>query len=1169
MEWTKDQEKAIESLGGSIVVSAAAGSGKTAVLVERVLRRLTDTGKPCSPENLLIVTFTNAAAAQVREKIIIALDKIIAQNPGNTALKEKRLLLPLADICTIDSFCINLVREFCTQCGVSPDFTMIDNDQREALINSAVDTVLKRYYEKGDKLFYELNKTISNGRNDKQLVACILELFNNSLAFPFPEQKINEYAAFYDNPLPPEKSPWGKILIDRAYDCLNSCIDALTYAHNLCLNDEVLKEKLAPTLFNDINITHNASDIISGSDWADIYKALSSVEYVKMPVIRASSGADIETKDIVKEIRKRCKDRIASVSSFFAISSSDYFLQSEKCSQLVKKLCEIANEFTREFKKLKENENYLDFSDTLHLALKLLCDNDSDDNSKEIKPSAIARELKHQYHEILVDEYQDVNKAQDEIFRLISNNENNLFFVGDVKQSIYSFRQAMPEIFNNHRDSLPLYENGNYPAKIILSKNFRSRREVTDIINYIFSFSMSRYVGSVDYNEDEKLVSNDAFFEKNEPGCEYHLIESESKLEDEAKFVAQYINGELERGALIKDGDEVRKVKYGDFCVLMRSTAGSAGEFLNQFEKNMIPYSSDSAGAFLETPEIILIVNILKVINNPSRDVSLISVMLSPAFGFTPDELALYRVNDSGAEKSASFYSHVVKACETDPKAKSFISEIAGYRHMAAMLPVSETVIGVIESKSLRAVFSSLKGGENRVSNINHFIDIAVKYEKNNKSGLYSFLLYLDRIARLGKDISSDTNFSYDSDSVKIMTIHKSKGLEFPYVILVNCEKQYHDINNDMIITNDCGVCLKINENYVKKETLHYLAAKVQSKVLQRSEEMRILYVALTRAKEKLIMVSAAKNAGSVLKTVVLDINNNRKASSYSISTYNKYSDILLSSLMRHPDAEIFRNECGIKNDITEKCESSFAPFLHAGIEDSETVSQEESVYLPDEETVKALKNNICSEYRYSYLNGIPAKRIASGLADEEDKSAFFASAEPRFIKIGKLSAAQKGTAMHRFLQYADFNKAKLNIKSEIDALVENGALTLPEADSLNTFSLNKFFNSSLCNEILNSDRIFKEYPFNVLLPVNEVYPDIDDNNEKILIEGVVDCAYVEDNEIIIVDFKTDRASSMEELKTKYHRQLTFYKQSLGSVLDMKVKKAVIYSFSLDDTIEV
>lgn len=1163
VKWTSDQMKAIEGRKGTLLVSAAAGSGKTAVLVERVIRRICDSENPCGVENLLIVTFTNAAAAQMKEKISAAIGKKIALNPDDKRLRRQQLMLPCANICTIDSFCINLVRENFHALGIAPDFGLLDEGKLSILRNKAVTAVAENLHEKGEPQFKNLCELISDTRDDRKLIDAILKLHSLSQAYPFPEIWLNSLKAEFLNPKDIKESPWGRIILSYISDMAENCIGGIDYCLSVIAEEPELDSAYRAFLCDEKSMFEKFGEKLENASWDEITEAYSEIAFGRIP--STPRGYTSAAKTTVQSIRDEYKKQFKDIGKVLGISAAEHESDVERLAPVVTELISAVLEFAKEFKRLKDEENGADFSDTLHMALELLVE--PDDSPEGYKKTPLALALSENYAEILVDEYQDVNKAQDMIFAALSKNENNLFVVGDVKQSIYRFRQAMPEIFLGRRDKLEEYADGNYPAKVTLGKNFRSRSGVTEIVNYIFAPIMSREAGGLDYDEKEYLEAAASYPEHKEADTEVYLFETPKTdySAAQARFAADYIEKSIRDGVTFSDGGVQRPARYKDFCVLLRSVKNSSAEFIDEFTRRGIPFSCEASGGFLSTPEIMFMMSLLKVIDNPVDDIPLTAVMLSPVFGFTPDDLALMRA----AEKKGSVYRCVVSAAENgNAKAAEFLERTKNMRRIASTVRAGELVRRLIEETGYSAIVGAMKDSEKRRANLNCFIDLANKYESTGQKGVSGFINYIDKVSESG-DIASGESKSDAADAVRIMTIHKSKGLEFPVCFVAACEKTYGDYFNreDLVIAPESGVGIKVNDGAAKYDTLPGLAAKLETKKAEHSEELRVLYVALTRPKEKLVILASSSDWSKKLSSLAAKLRDGERVDPFSVVNFASYSDCILTPLLRHPDAHALRNKAAVDSKICIPCDTPLKTEIIDAFDEKEIIESDDFAALPNEETVAEIKERLAYVYPYNELNGVVAKRIASNLDSGEIKSEYFASRKPAFMSKDKLTPAQRGTATHRFMQFADYKKASESVADELERLRQGGMLTEAEASAVEQRSVSRFFESELAKRILSADKVYKEYKFSYAIPLCEMHPEIPPEKaegETVLIEGVADCAFVENGELVIVDYKTDRVSDENELVVHYSEQLGIYRRCLAEVIGLPVKETLIYSFKLD-----
>ena len=1166
VQWTADQQKAIDGREGTLLVSAAAGSGKTAVLVERVIRRICDSENPCGVENLLIVTFTNAAAAQMKEKIHKAIGKKIALDPTDKRLRRQQMMLPCADICTIDSFCINLVRENFHVLGVSPDFALLDEGKKAVLGARAVSAVVDSLYKNPSENFLALTELISDTRDDSKLISAIQKLYKLSQAYPFPELWLESLAKEFSCPSPLEESVWGRIIINHGIQLICTSIADADHCIKVLAKEPELEAKYRPAIEEDKQTFESLLEILSTESWDSICTAFAEIEYAKSA--NAPKNYTGPAKAICQSAKKAYKARVDSFCEMLAITEKEHKKDIEQLSPIINELISAVLRYGEEFRRLKDEENSVDFNDTLHLALRLLVA--PAENGYVKTPLALA--LSENYAEILVDEYQDVNEAQDMIFNALSKDENNLFMVGDVKQSIYRFRQAMPEIFLARRDGLEEYEHGNYPAKVTLGKNFRSRKGITEIVNFIFSSLMSRDAGGLEYDKNEYLEAAASYPESDGADTEICLIEApkEELHTSQAKYVANYIENAIANGTKFTVEGAEKTAEYKDFCILMRSVKGSAREFIDEFTARGIPFTCEADEDILTSPEIMFMISLLKIIDNPVDDIPLTAVMLSPVFGFTPDDLAVMRA----ADRQCSIYRCLTLSAENgNQKSADFLESLRRMRLTASTVGAGELIRRLIEETGYGATVGAMKDSAKRRANLNSLIDFANRYESTGQKGVSGFLRYIDSVSKSGNPVKAASE-SENSNSVRIMTIHKSKGLEFPVCFLACCEKGYNPFStrDDLLIASKSGIGIMNKADKTKFNTIPRTAAAIEIINAEHSEELRVLYVALTRPKEKLVILASSKDWNKELSKISAGIRDEKLIDPFTVMSYTSYADCILSSLIRHPDAHAMRNAAGIDASVALPCATPLkVSIIRDTVEDVQIASEKE-VAAADEETVAEIESRLAYEYPFSALDGIIAKRIASKLDSEEIGGEYFASRKPAFAGKDNLTPAQRGTATHRFMQFADFEKAARSVETELRRLVEEGMLTQIEADVVDKKAISVFFSSELAQRIRNAEKVFKEYAFTVCVPLSEMEPSVDTKaaeGESILIEGVVDCAFVENGELVVVDFKTDRASDGSELAEKYKEQLSVYRRCLAEVLGLTVKQTIIYSFRLNECIEL
>lgn len=1179
VKWTTDQQHAIECCKGSVLVSAAAGSGKTAVLVERVIRRLTDEDNPCSAEDLLIVTFTRAATAQMREKIGAAILKRLSEDPTDRHLRRQYMLLPFAKICTIDSFCNDLVRENFHALGISPDYSLLDNETAVIMKNDVCEAMLERAYEEdSDGSFSGLSDMMSSGSSDEDFAKLIIKMYDISTAYPFPDLWLDSLIEEYSQP-DINKSCWGGIIKKYICDMIDYCVSSSNDMMTAMESDSIVADAYGAAVQSDINMYAELREKVN-RDWDEALEAFNTVKY--MGLGRVPKGYESETKNAVMTARKKLKDLLKKVPNIMCVSSGEHSEDVRLMRGPVTKLIELVKQFGREYSAEKDKMNSADFSDILHRALNLLAV--SDGRGGYIKTD-LARELSSHYVEILVDEYQDINEAQDMIFKAISADENNLFTVGDVKQSIYRFRQAMPEIFLRRRSTTHSFESGKYPLGITLGSNFRSRVGVTSCVNYIFRQLMSTEAGELEYDDSEALNAAAKYPERDTPDCELHVVTDKGNradtLEAQARYVARYIDRTVREGkTLVTKGGALHPASYGDFCILLRTAKNVSSVYANALSERGIPVFSPETGGFFEAAEISFILSLLRVLDNPVQDIPLAAVMLSPLFGFSAGELADIRASAKerleAGETEPLYRSVTASADEGDEKAAAFLKKIESLRRLSLTLSAGELVRRVCEETGFDAIAGAMPDGERRRLNIGLLCDYAEKYEAAGNLGLSGFIRFIDKVARTSGDLATAARPSENADIVRIMTVHQSKGLEFPICIFADMQHVFNERDNteSVLISSSAGLGMKrrTEDGISVYDTASRRAAVITSERMGRSEEMRVLYVALTRAKENLVMVTSVPNPEKGLAKVAVECGIGERANPFAVLRMNNFSDLVLTALMRHPAADELRKLSGVDVPIFLPEKDRFK--LKVVVSDSESFMTESA----NEQKIAAKPvffDEVCERLDYSdprsVLSSVPAKRAASDGSERGINREYFASSRPAFMSSGGLTPAQRGTATHKFMQFSDYAAARADIESELARLVDGGFLSEDEGKAVNVSAAKRFFMSSLAERIFASDNVMREKKFAALFPAKFFYPELTGEaaEEKIVVQGIADCVFVEDGKLVIVDYKTDTGVDAEALLDRYSAQLGIYREALSQALGMPVKETLLYSFFMNSTVKV
>ncbi len=1212
MQWTREQIQAINEKGSNILVAAAAGSGKTAVLVERIINKIIN--EKIDIDRILVVTFTNLAAAQMREKILDAIYKKIEEDPENTHLQRQITLLPKANICTIDSFCLDIVKNNFFELEISPNFRIADEVELKILKQETLEEMFEEKYENQEQDFLKLVNTYTTYRGDENLKEIVSKIYNYIQSTPFPDKWLDKQIEKFNitDEIDFSKTGWGKILYKNAKDDI---IDAILQSKDL--RDRAGKEPDASKIFVILSEdVRKLEKVYQANNWEDLYKNLQEFFFDRW-------SKDKNTpEDLAEELKKKrdlIKKNIDDIKKNIIIYDSKTAIQDTKelynTMQLIGKL---VMEYDNILMEKKKEKNIVDFSDIEHFALSILIEND--------EPSQIALKYQEKFEEIAIDEYQDSNMVQEYILTTISR-KNNIFMVGDVKQSIYKFRQARPELFLEKYNTYKLKEDKEKEdsLKIKLFKNFRSRKEVLDLTNLVFQDIMSQEFGEIEYDEGEYLNLGAEDYPTGENFIpELHIIKTNQEekedvgapfgrpsetgenndivdkpVEDvalEAKFVANKIKQMIEQGYLVYGKDEkYRKVTYKDFAILLRSTKNTA----NIFEKEMIslniPVFCDSTSEYLNSFEIQVIMSLLRIIDNPTNDIAQITVMRSPIGNFTDNELIKIRNKDKNKPYYYSMKDYIDKKeaeQETKSKVKEYLEEISTWREKSKYLPLDELIWSIYMDTGFYNNVSLMRNGEYRTANLKMLFEKAKQYERTSFKGLFNFISFIDKLSITSGDMNGAKIIGENENVVRIMSIHKSKGLEFPIVFLSGTGKRFNiiDINNDdILLHNDLGLGPKFidTELNLKFDTLAKKAIANKSKQELIAEELRILYVALTRAKEKMIITGIDKD----IEKGLLDKRELLKC--YEKYSKDKISKNILKRYMRYLDffeLIYLYNENKI-NEIL-KVEIHNQSEIINPIQENET--KKSSIYTDIEETpytnnneTQQLQDKLNWNYKYLTSTKVIAKSSVSKIKNSvgahcnvpsdkrttHETSQDISFSEPKFLKEEiEISPARRGTLTHLVLQKLNEKEEYTTQKIEelIKDLIKRKIITEKEANCINISKIYSFTKSEIFEQLKRAKKVYKEQPFYINIPASTIYNE--DIDEKVLVQGIIDLFYItEDNKIILIDYKTDYVPEGKEetLKEKYKEQLDLYKIAIEEMMKEKVDNVYIYSTYLEKIVKI
>lgn len=1163
-QWTPAQKQAIEARNGTVLVSAAAGSGKTAVLVERVIERITDAENPVDIEKLLIVTFTKAAAAEMKERILKRLSEMICEQPKNQYLKRQKMYLPNAQISTMDSFCGKLVKENFEKADVAPDYTMLSDIEHDMLKREVINVVLEELYSMPKEETEDFLRLFTNGRNDENLISSILTLYDFAMASQNPLNWIDNAFLDYFEDCSVHEAKWGKYSLTR----LAEILEYIKIKATDIIDDAPEGTNLSGAITNDLTPIITSVDYIldlikhTPEKWDEIRFLVQSLKFSTFPRV-PKDEKDCYYEEI-KGRRDGIKKYLSAIENVLVCTEAEFKEDIEYLRPVMAILKKCVTRFFELLGECKKENNAYYFSDILHLALKILVEFKEDGSYEK---TALANELSDNFAEILIDEFQDTNEAQDTLFSVISNDNRNKFMVGDVKQSIYRFRQAMPEIFMGYKESFAEFGGDNYPATVNLDKNFRSKEGILQGINFFFDFLMTKSSCGIDYKNGEQLSFGGNYNSENSADVFVHVVETEkthgTDLVAEAQHIGNVINGLVSSGTLVGKKGEERPIKYSDICILMRAVKEQAPVISRELMKMGIPAHFQKQGGFFESSEIVTMLSMLQVIDNPVQDVPLVSVMLSPLFPFTEDDLAKYRCE----KRKGNFYNVVKNQYEKDGKVKEFLDLLSLLRTLSVTMDVGSLIRRVLEITSYNSIVGAMENGEKRVLNLELLINYAENYEKNGGSGLSGFIRYLEKIRKNNKDLEGANEISENDDVVRIMSIHKSKGLEFPVVFLANCSASGGGLDfNKVKINRSLGVGTARYFPQLHKDltTLPVNAIKLYEAQEEIAEQIRVLYVAMTRAEEKLYIVGSIHNSEKKITELYYNYYSNFADPAVPISMCSGFMQWILLCMMQHP-AMNFGNmlNCSKRPDSPP---IDFAIFENCEAEACE--DEEDEQFKSDEQTVKEVATKLSYLYPFSSFSNVPVKYAASSM-NEEANLKYLTAENPTLMGAGELTPAQRGTVNHKFMEACDLNRAAGDLEGEINRLVENNIFTEKEAEALKINSIKAFFKGDLYKRIQSAEKFLREQEFTMSIPVSDINPDLPPTDEKAVVQGVIDALLINGSSGEIIDYKTDKVESEDELVERYHSQMSVYKKAAKECFGLDKVQVTLYSFSLSKEISL
>lgn len=1193
---TEEQRKIVEDRGGELLVSAAAGSGKTRVLVERLLDRVTQEGTDI--DRFLVITYTKAAAAELRSRIAQELAARLADRPNDRHLRRQTALVYRAQISTIHSFCSALLRENGHLLDLDADFRLCDESEAQVLMVRTLEQLLERRYEglSPESPFAQLVDTMAAGRDDSRLTEIVLDIYGRIQSHPDPAAWLEHQKQQWqlEGITDLSQVSWGRFLLEDARRQAAWCLEQLEGAIALADKDELLQMNYLPSL----KITEEAvSVLLKAETWDEAaaclpipFPAVGRKRKRSSPLTPELAFAAEGAQESVKSVRDRCKKVLEKVAEQLGESSASQLEELALSRPAVMALMELVQDFLWAYAGEKRRRNMVDFSDLEHFSVQLLADRDG-------KPTPLAEHWSERYAEVMVDEYQDTNEVQNVIFSAISAGGRKLFQVGDVKQSIYRFRLADPTIFLG---KYLRFMDGDCAGKgearkRVLSRNFRSRMQVLEGCNDLFCSIMSREFGELDYTDDQALVPGAAFPEGEGYALELDALdlsflgdqEGEKANKDllEARFAARRIRQLLAEPFLVSENGGQRPLCPSDVMILLRSPGSVLHHYIRALGEEGIPWVADGGTDYFATTEVNVALAILQIVDNPRQDVPLIAALRSPVYGFSGDKLAMLRARSEG-----DFYSVLLNAAQTgDEECARFLEELEQLRFGAGDRTCRQLIWHIYEHTNILGIFGAMEGGKERQGNLLCLYALAGQLEESGCRSLFQFLLRLDRMRASGAKLMS--NPGQEGEGVNILSIHRSKGLEKPVVLVCGLTRRMNreDLNAAVLFHPVLGVGPKglDRERMVEYPTLARRAVAKQLEREMMAEELRLLYVAMTRAREKLILTLALPEGGHALELMKDDVS--VPVSPMSLERQSSVGQWVLLHAMTRPEGAVLRREAGMPEVVAGGLGPEWdIRWVDGLVLDHPGHRGGTFQDLPEvaEWDCERLKAKLSWRYPHLACANIPSKltatQIKGRMRDQEAaENALPVTPEtqenrpiyrPQFIAEKRgLTAAQKGSALHLVMQYVPLNgdHSVEGVRDEISCLVSEGFLTRLQGEAIQPERVAAFFNSPIGRQLREAETSQREFKFSLLVPANEYYSEAPD--ESILLQGVVDAWFEDEDGITIIDFKSDRiAPGGEAARAEAHRvQLEAYSRALETILERPVKRKVLWFFATDTAVEL
>ncbi|MGN0974605.1 MAG: UvrD-helicase domain-containing protein [Gemmiger sp.] len=1151
IRFTPAQADAIQARGGSLLVSAAAGSGKTRVLVERAVRLIADPDHPVDADSLLIMTFTNAAAAKLRAEIAERLAAEVRADPSNTRLRRQQLRLQRASIGTVDAFCLHFLQEHFTQLDIPPDFETADEAALYRIRQETLSAVLEGAYADAD--FRAFADLYDRGRADDTTGSVVLSLYDFVRTLPNPDRQLDGFLAMWQTDDPPQDTPWGRELMRRAAARTAGAQRMAEAALRLTAKDDAAAAAYTAALQSDLDRYRLVRDKLEHGDWEGAFEALNSGEKWKPPGrIKGGVGAN-PTASAAKELRDRAKKQLEAVQKDLILcTGAEFAADRARARPLLAALVRTVKEFSARYYQNKLAEKLLDYSDFEHLTLQLL-------QTPEGGRSALCETVSRRYSAVLVDEYQDTNALQDAIYFSLANPDaSNLFFVGDVKQSIYRFRQADPSVFIQKQRSWPPYDRGiqqSGPAAVALDANFRSAPNVIAGVNYLFGRLCSPRLGGVEYGPGQRLVVGNP--QTDVPGlCELDVLPGADTAAD-ADAVAARIVSMVAEGFAVRGKEGVRPCEYGDFCILLRGRA-DFDTYESALKARGVPVYADTAADLLDAPHVRPFAALLRVVDNPAQDVELAAVLLSPMFAFTPDDLVALR----NAAPRGSLYGALLASERKDFAA--FRDTLDVYRRLARTLPVDALLEELFARTGYLAAVGAMPDGARCRDDLRAF---AAWASGAGRAGLPALIRAMNA-AQAGGGLAQGGGAGQSRPGhVAIMTVHRSKGLEFPVVFVANTTRKFNlsDAVSPVLYHRELGVGLMLRPGGLPRryKTMPYaaLAQAIRSESL--SEEMRVLYVALTRAQDALIVTVPAKKLETELKAPALYVQADATGPE-TLQNLGSWGAWLLTAALGHPAGR----ELWAQTDYLPHDEPSDAPLTVRILAPAGQPQEEPACEpaAPDEALKEQLLQNFAWRSPERALREVPAKVSVTAVTHATGQILL---ERPAFLQKSGLTGAERGTAIHAFLQNLPLDASDIDLEAEKQRQIDVRLLDAELAARLDLGVVQRFLDSAAWRRLRSAKRVLREEPFITALPAGQIEPDAAATDADVLVQGIADLVLVFDGRAEILDYKTDASTDPEYYRREYGGQLRLYRRAFALRLQTPVDKLTIYSFSIGGEVDI